>query len=64
MDLSFPIFEIAIQELEGKPPNGFVGSSNLSCPSAMMLKALLVKNKQGFYLYITFTLEKVDIVAF
>jgi hypothetical protein len=38
MDLSFPIFEIAIQELEGKPPSGFVGLSNLSCPSAMMLK--------------------------
>ena len=62
MDLSFPIFEIAIQELEGRPQS-YQGPTNLSCPSAMILKGFPRKEKTP-YLYITFTLEKVDIVAF
>ena len=61
MDLSFPIFEIAIQELEERPPNGFVGSPQPILPLCYDAQN---PHKESFYLYITFTLEKVDIVAF
>jgi hypothetical protein len=49
----------------GRKASSYQGPTNLSCPSAMILKGFLpAKREKTPYLYITFTLEKVDIVAF